>query len=392
MFSRKKLTFKHQYEISMISCGDTGEAIGKGIINNLEERGAHVNSLLITSGSIQKSSSKLFSQVISLDQNRDGFSKKLEDSLKLIDKKREMIKEAISKIIPKNKEELLIITTGVGGTGLGGTIAAIDILYKDFKLIPPVFTLLPEVFENSRVQYNAAYFLYHVVFKKENFGNSVILLDNKPSIDELELPFRDISLNRLATIPFAIGDLLFGSFQKSIAEEFDASVSDLFDVIHTPGISVFVVEELQGDSGQDATRLESIIVDSVVKTTSINSDEVFEAKNAYISISNIDPKEEKLSFQTEFEARKLYKEFSQRRPFVKFIKTVEEDDTEFIPMLHAIIAGLGVPPRIIQIMQLGRDTRKDVIYKEYLLNKEEIEFDIDTINEKQNKLHELFNE
>ncbi len=389
MFSRKRITFKQTYELFLISCGDAGEEIGKGIINSITERGAVVNSLLITSGKIKKKEKSVFDHRLSID-DRDGFSKKIDDTLDTLKNKRVLLKEYIEKVIPKKPKQLLIVTTGPGGTGLGSTLKVLQILYEDFKQIPPVFTLLPEVFENSRVQYNTAKFLYDVIYRKENYGNSVIILDNKPSMDELDKPFSKISNNRIELIPDAIGDLLFSSFQKSIAADFDANEDDLMEVIHTPGISVFVVEELQTDGGDTSTRLLSIIIDSVIKTTSLTNDQVFDARNAYISISNIDYNEDKLSRQTEFEANKIYKEFRNRKPFIKFVRTKDDEGKTVQPMLHAIIAGLPVSTRIIQIMQLGRDTRKEILFREHMLKNEIISLDIDKVTQLDNTLKNNF--
>lgn len=396
MFSRKKISFKQVYELYLISCGDSGAIIGRGIIEKLVERGAVVRSLLINAGKISKEDKKTFDHRLSIDEKRDGYSKKFDDCRSALKNKRVQIKEYIEKVLPKNPKQLLIVTTGAGGTGMGSALSVLEILYQDYKLIPPVFTLLPEVFENSRVQYNAAEFLYQVAYRKENYGNAVIILDNKPSINELDIPFSTLSTKRLNLIPDAIGDLLFASFQKTIAEDFDGSESDLMEVIHTPGISVFVVQELSSDSsdeteGGDSGRISSIIIESVERTTSLSAEQIYDARNAFITISNIEHGKEKLSRQTEYEAIKLFKEFRIRRPFVKFVQTKDDEGQATLPMLHAIVAGLPIPPRILQIMQLGRDARKDVLYHEYLLNKEVLPLGIEKVAKLEATLEEKFN-
>ena len=387
MFRRKKSKFKTKFEVAVIAAGDTGSEIGLGIISNLKERGADVSSLLVTTGTYD-SKSKGFKEVFIIDEMRDGFSKQLDECLAVLETKKEALRDKIDKVISNNKNKLLFVTTGAGATGLGGTLMILDILYTDHKIIPPVFTLLPEVFENSRVQYNIATFLYQLVYKEDARGNSVIVLDNKPSLEELSEPFQELSANRVEIIPSAIGDLLYASFQETIAPDFDASVSDLIEVIHTPGISVFVVEPLVSDEGEASTRLESILADSVINTTSLSHESVFEAKAAYITISDIDPNEEKLSFQTEFEARKLSKEFQNNSPFIKFVKS--EDDGEQVPMIHAIVAGLPRPPRIIQIMQIARDSRKNVMIDEYSLSKEVVSINLKRIENLEKELDNLY--
>lgn len=387
MFRRKKSKFKSKFEVAVIAAGDTGREIGRGIISNLEERSADVSSLLVSTGTIDKKSSG-FKEVFIIDKNRDGFSKQLDVCLEVLETKRDELRKVIDKVISQNKNKLLFVTTGAGATGLGSTMIILDILYKDYKMIPPILTVLPEVFENSRVQFNMATFLYQMVYKDDARGNSIIILDNKPSLRELDKPFQELSKNRVEIIPNAIGDLLYASFLKTIAPDFDASVSDLLEVIHTPGISVFVAETLVSEEGEDITRLETILADSVINNTSLSKDAVFEAKAAFITISDVDPDEEKLSFQTEFEARKLYKEFQNNRPYVKFVKSEAEERQ--VPMIHAIVAGLPSPARIIQIMQIARDSRKKVIMDEYQLSKETVSLDVKKIEDLEKELHELF--
>lgn len=387
MFRRKKSKFKSKFEVAVIAAGDTGREIGRGIISNLEERSADVSSLLVSTGTIDKKSSG-FKEVFIIDKNRDGFSKQLDVCLEVLETKRDELRKVIDKVISQNKNKLLFVTTGAGATGLGSTMIILDILYKDYKMIPPILTVLPEVFENSRVQFNMATFLYQMVYKDDARGNSIIILDNKPSLRELDKPFQELSKNRVEIIPNAIGDLLYASFLKTIAPDFDASVSDLLEVIHTPGISVFVAETLVSEEGEDITRLETILADSVINNTSLSKDAVFEAKAAFITISDVDPDEEKLSFQTEFEARKLYKKFQNNRPYVKFVKSEAEERQ--VPMIHAIVAGLPSPARIIQIMQIARDSRKKVIMDEYQLSKETVSLDVKKIEDLEKELHELF--
>lgn len=387
MFRRKKSKFKSKFEVAVIAAGDTGREIGRGIISNLEERSADVSSLLVSTGTIDKKSSG-FKEVFIIDKNRDGFSKQLDVCLEVLETKRDELRKVIDKVISQNKNKLLFVTTGAGATGLGSTMIILDILYKDYKMIPPILTVLPEVFENSRVQFNMATFLYQMVYKDDARGNSIIILDNKPSLRELDKPFQELSKNRVEIIPNAIGDLLYASFLKTIAPDFDASVSDLLEVIHTPGISVFVAETLVSEEGEDITRLETILADSVINNTSLSKDAVFEAKAAFITISDVDPDEEKLSFQTEFEARKLYKKFQHNRPYVKFVNSEAEERQ--VPMIHAIVAGLPSPARIIQIMQIARDSRKKVIMDEYQLSKETVSLDVKKIEDLEKELHELF--
>ena len=140
MFRRKKsqqqqqsrtsiLKFRHSYELTVISCGDTGELIGAGIVDNLKPRGADVHSLLVTSGKVHKS--EFFNKVISIDTTKDGFAKNLDEAIAAVERSKEVLSSAIADIVPKNREQMLIVTTGAGATGLGSTLKVLEILEKE---------------------------------------------------------------------------------------------------------------------------------------------------------------------------------------------------------------------------------------------------------------------
>ena len=388
MWRRIKIFDKHNLKVSIISCGDTGEKIGSGIIRELKGRGTSIRSLLITSGEVRKDQKKVFSDVISINPNIDGFAKNLDKAMEAANNSTEKFSNKLKNVIPSTQEELFLITTGLGATGVSGTLTILDLLYKEYKMIPPVLTILPEVFENSRVQYDAAMFLYELLYKPNARKNPVLLLDNKPSIIELDEAFSDVAKKRIDTIPLAIADLLHGSFVDTVTPDFDASVIDLYHVFHTPGISAFVVEDLESETGAATARLSDVIADSVVANTSLPKEKIFESKSSFILVTDIDPDLEKLSFQTDFEARKLIKDFTVSRPFIKFIE--DDGDERQIPKVYAIIAGLPLPPRILQIMKIARDVKKDIIIAEDNLMKETYEFDMETIEEKEAELAALF--
>jgi hypothetical protein len=377
---------KESLEVAIISCGDTGMEIGIGIIENLKAHDVKVKSLLITTELVDDISQKNFELTVSIPGSKDGYAKKLDVATKDVKNSKEEISDKLGKLLGKSFEGLLFVATGSGGTGLGATTVVLGILAKEFSLKPPVITLLPEVFENSRVQYNAAEFIYQIAYKKRAPKNPIIILDNKPRIRELDLPFSKVARNRLEIIPTALADLLIASFKDSITEEFDASVSDLFDVIHSQGISVFVSETIGGETGDlDNLRIEDVISESVIDTTSLNKDAVFEAEKAFISIFNLEQLGGKLDFATRFETNKLFKEFRNTRPHVKFVS----DDTG-VAKLRAIIAGLPLPTRILQIMRIARDSRKRIIVEENMLDYSEIRLDEDEIFQLEDSLEAVF--
>ncbi|MHA2502750.1 MAG: hypothetical protein ACXAE3_07775 [Candidatus Kariarchaeaceae archaeon] len=382
----KKIFDRHKLEITLICSGDTGKEIGAKMIESLKEHGAIVKSMAITSELETHHSSEGFDLKVSIDDTHDGFAKQLDLGIAAANEHRDSIDEAIQKILPEDKDGLLLLVTGAGATGLGATMVAAELLFSKYRKLPPIVTLLPESFESSRVQYNISQFLYNIAFRRDNRGNAVLLLDNKPSFKEMELPFSTVTRTRLDTIPVAFADLLFASFEKAMTEEFDATVKDLFDVIHTPGIAVFVSEDLASDESEvDSSRISDVISESVISTTSLSTEQVFDAKNAFIAMFNIDTETEQLSFQTEFEAKKLKRSFSGNPPFIKIV-VPDKRNHGSTPKLRGIVAGLPLPNRILQIMRMAREARKRIIIKEHAMMKEVIPFDIDYVNSLEDKL------
>ncbi|MHA2274498.1 MAG: hypothetical protein ACXAC2_01925 [Candidatus Kariarchaeaceae archaeon] len=373
-------------EVALISCGDTGMEIGLGIVKELKVHKVKVKSLLVTTELIDEKVKDHFNSILSIPGSKDGYAKRLDVALKAAKDTKEEINLELNKLLGKNFDGLLFVLSGSGGTGLGTTTVVLDLLTEEFDLKPPVITLLPEIFENSRVQYNAAEFIYQVGYKKRARRNPIIILDNKPRIRELDRPFSEVARTRLDIIPTALADLLVASFENTITEEFDASASDLFEVIHTPGVSVFVAEEIGDETGNiDNLRIEDVISDSVIDTTSLNKDAVFDADKAFISIFNIEQLGGKLDFATRFETQKLFKEFRNTRPHVKFVSIDKSN-----PKLRAIIAGLPLPTRILQIMRIARDSRKRIIVEESMLDYTEFQLDENEIFSLEDELNEIF--
>lgn len=382
---------RESLKVIIISCGDSGIAIGAGIIKNLKDHKVKVNGLAITTEFEESDSSELFDETFRIEGSRDGFAKNFEAAYESAKSDETKITTRLRKLLGKSFEGLVLVTTGSGATGLGATLVTLQILASSFDLHPPVITLLPEIFENSRVQYNAATFLYEVVYKEDGLNNPVLILDNRPALDEMELEFSEVSRKRIESIPDALGDLLIASFEKSVSDEFDANVADLFTVMHTAGISVFVSENLGDESGNvDSARIEDVISDSVIDTTNLTKDKIFEAKNAFISIFNIDQTGGKLSFQTEFETQKLFREFRNSNPHVKFVSMKDHGKQTKTPKLRAIIAGLPVPTRILQIMRIAQESRKRVMLKENMLANKVVQLDVDQVTKLEDQIQKYF--
>ena len=384
-----KIFDQHRLEVSIISCGDTGQEIGGKISKTLRDHGAIVKAMTVTSSLEKDHDDDGFDSHVWIDEKNDGFAKILKDGINAANENIEMIDESVKKIIPEDIKGLLIITTGAGATGLGCSLIIAKLLYEKYNRSPPILTLLPESFENSRVQYNISLFMHEIVFKEENYGNPILLLDNKPKLKEYDKPFSHVARSRLNVIPTAFADLLYASYEEFVTEEFSSGADDLYDVMHTPGISVFISENLSDKGNQiKASRFSDVIAESVMSTTALSEEQVFDAKNAYFGLFNVEDSNESLSFQIEFEARKLFRAFREVNPFIKIVKTNEIYGSE--AKLRGIVSGLPLPNRALQIMRIARKSRKDMIIKEYQLSKEKIDVNIAKLEKMEDELKSYF--
>jgi hypothetical protein len=125
-----------------------------------------------------------------------------------------------------------------------------------------------------------------------------------------------------------------------------------------------------------------------MSTTALSEEQVFDAKNAYFGLFNVEDSNESLSFQIEFEARKLFRAFREVNPFIKIVKTNEIYGSE--AKLRGIVSGLPLPNRALQIMRIARKSRKDMIIKEYQLSKEKIDVNIAKLEKMEDELKSYF--
>lgn len=371
-FSSKKL------EVSIIACGDTGQAIGVEIMAVLGNLGKKLTkTLAINSGRKEHKKTQYFSSFLSIADDHEGFARDLDAAQQFAELKRQDIQSAISKIMP-SKEGILLILTGAGATGTACALLAIDIVKSEFNRTPPIMTLLPEEFESSRVQYNAAQLFYRVRFADDAYGNPIILLDNRVSYKEFTMPFSTVANKRITQIPNAIANMFYAAFAAPINDEYNASFADLYDVLHTNGISVVVSEILSDDSGEMLnTRFVDIVTDSVMTYTSLSRERILQSRKTFCAVLNAKMKQ----FQFKIEANKFLTSF-ERKPNLVFIDTGDEQK---IASLSAIVSGLPLPPRIVQILKTARDSRKRIIYEESREYDTAV-FDIDSIVQQEEAL------
>jgi hypothetical protein len=367
---------KPTFEITIIACGDTGQEIGAEILRTLEEFGkkAH-HSLAINSGKRAHGTDKLYKEKLSISEESEGFARNLDKAIKSAAKFEKQLSDILKRAIPK-ENGITLICTGAGGTGIAATLLAVKTIKKQFKLTPPILTLIPEVFENSRTQYNIAEFIYQVVYSKNALGNPVILLDNKPTQLENNKPFEVVARKRIEKVPIGIANLLLSTFLKPSYQEFDAGFRDLMEVMNSSGIGVLVCEELGDEDGNlVSTRFIDILGDAVEHTTKLPKEKVFQARKVFCSIIDVDME----TFQFNLEANKFITSFSSNSPYLIFVDSQAEDKKVTRPTLNALITGLPLPPRIIQLFQIARDSRKNVLIREHELQREIIDLKLDDV-------------
>ncbi len=353
-----RLHLVRQFELSIISCGDAGMELGASIITLLKSLGKEMHkSLGINSGRIDPDLDKVFKKYVSIDPDTGGFAHDLTSATAIAGSSYETLNKSIGGILP-SKNGILMITVGGGGTGIASAMVVLKILREIYQQTPPVFLLLPEVFENSRVHYNVSQFLYHTVYSNNPIGNPVIVIDNKATEGEYKEPFDVVAKRRMEIIPKAIANLLYSAFTKPRYEEYNAEFRDFSEVIHTSGIGVLVAKDLENDQGELNLRFDDILFDSITEITSLPREKIAEARKVFISILNVDMQQ----FQFTVEAKKIKALFKDTSPYLIFADSEEEESKR--PTLNAIVTGLPLPPRVIQIMKIARESRKDMIFKE----------------------------
>ena len=379
-----RLRLVKQFEMAIISCGDAGQEIGAAVITLLKNLGKEMHkSLAVSSGQSNHHTDPLFKKKISINPIREGFARDLTEATASAGSKYDELSKAIGGIIP-SKNGLLMITTGGGGTGIASSLVVLKILREIYEQTPPVFLLLPEVFENSRVQYNISQFLFHTVYSKNPFGNPVILIDNKATESEYDQPFEKVSKLRLDLIPKAIANLLYSSFTDPLYEEYNAEFRDLSEVLHTSGIGILVAKDLMNEQGEVNLRFDDIMMDSITEVTSLPRDKISEARKVFVSILNVDMQQ----FQFTVEAKKIKALYKETSPYLIFANTGDKNERD--STLNAIVTGLPLPPRIVQIMKIARDSRKDVIFTELKQSDQVKEIDIERVEKLEEQIENSY--
>ncbi len=381
--------FNKQLSISIIAAGDIGQTMGAKLIETLKAGGIeNVKGLAMNAGKREHFTNPIYDITFSVTEEKEGFARNLDIALENVSNWKSDIIPHLQKIIPK-KPGLMLLITGSGGTGISSILTVSKILKENYNLTPPIVLVFPERFENSRVHYNMAEFLYKVVFSNDPLGNNVILIDNMPTLDEMELPFEILARQKIEYLNRGFTNLLVSTMQSAYRERYDASLEDLEETFHTPGISflVHVPFEKTGEGEMLNLRYVDILVDEIVAKTSMTREEILESRKIYCAI--IRKSYETIDFS--YEAPRFVQAF-ENTPFLKFIQTDESLKNEFgvvEPSLNAIVAGLPVFPKLIQAFKIARDARKDEILSELDLKDEAVEMDLKRVHQLEKSIEKL---
>ena len=368
-------------KIKIIACGDTGQAIGEEVIKVLEALGINIEKSLLINSGVSINENGVFNEQVTLTETNEGFARDLEEANRVIKKSEEKLETALSSLVQEEKE-LLLVFTGSGGTGISSTLFTLRFLSDEFNLHPPVFTLLPNIHENSRTQFNSAQFLYEVVLSKNSIGNSVILLDNKPTPSELKASVEEVASSRILKIPQAISQLIHSSYSKSSYDAGNAVYADLDEVLHLKGIGVLVTDILEKSNSEIHTRFEDILIDNVIDNTGLLKEDVYKSRKIYCALNDIST----TGVQFAVEIRKLVAAFNEKNElYLKIYNSAEKKTIS----LNAIVKGIPLPPRVVQILKIARDARKDIIFKENCLQTEKFSLDMNKVYELENLVEEI---
>ncbi len=380
--------FKKQLHISIIAAGDIGQEIGAELILTLKAGGIEqIHSLALNSGRRSHHTDKIFDRIFSVADDIEGYARRLDDALADVAKWEQKIRPVLQKMIPKQPGLMLLITGG-GATGVASILTVAKILKEVHRQTPPILAILPDRFENSRVHHNMATFIYRIVYSNDPIGNNLILIDNAPVLHEYDLPFEQTAKQKIDFVNRAITNLIISTNYDSYREDYEADFDDLYDVLHTPGVSFLVYAQFdQIGRGQERANLRyiDILVDEIVGRSSLNREDVFNARNTYCAIlrKNYD------NIDFTYEAPRFFQSF-QKAPFLKFIKTGKELENELgvaQPSLNAVVSGVPVNPRLIEVFKTAQESRKKVIIDESNLSDIFLELDIDTVQKLEDELN-----
>jgi cell division GTPase FtsZ len=373
----KRKIFRKKISISVIGVGNAGCKIGEKLIQELRESKITIKSLAVNLADNFEPKINNFSDnfwfgakdLVSSDYDFDQAYKQL--------KAKEMeIKSKLEKVVfykrdeRRDKDDLalhLIIGSG-GGTGSAGTIIISKLLADITGEPPTVIFVLPERDEPSLVQYNSARALHYLGFDTLGPHCPIILFDNEKLLKLYEDESIEIVLeksNNLLAETFTT--TVLSALQESTHEEFYADLNDFFKSFSRDarglGIIISLDKEFETLERAQNTRFSDLFFNELDESSSLTAD-VTRAKLGYLAITM------PTTYQSTFETRKIVKKFEKGD-----IKVSLNSIDEPILTIRGVLTGIhpDYVERFWEVLEKGRDTRKEIIEAETKIKETYIE-------------------
>lgn len=373
----KRKLFRKKISIAVIGIGNAGCKIGDEIIHQLRESKLTVKSLAINYKDNFEPKIKNFSDNYWFGKGDQTSSNGiLDDAWKIIQDKEMEIKNKLQDVVFFKKDDrkseenqaLHLVVGSGGGTGSAGTMLVSNMLLEITGEPPTVIYVVPEKDETSLVQYNAATALHFLGFSAKGPQCPIILFDNDKLIrllqeEEIE-EVLDVSNDLLAE---TLTTTILAALQESTHEEYHADLNDFFASFtqEARGLGVIVSLDKEFETLKKAqnVRFSDIFFNELDDNSSLTAD-ITRAKLGYLAITT------PTTFQSTFETRKIVKKFEKGSIKIA-LNTIDEP----ILTIRGILTGIhpDFVDRYWEILEKGRDSRKEILEKEEKLKKSYIE-------------------
>ena len=373
----KRKIFRKKISISVIGVGNAGCKIGEKLIQELRESKITIKSLAVNLADNFEPKISNFSDNFWFGAKEFASSDyDFEKAYKQLKAKELEMKSKLERVVFYKRDERrdaddlalhLIIGSG-GGTGSAGTIIISKLLADIIGEPPTVIFVLPEKDEPSLVQYNSARALHYLGFDTLGPHCPIILFDNEKLLklyeDESIETVLEKSNNLLAE---TFTTTVLSALQESTHEEFYADLNDFFKSFSKDarglGIIISLDKEFETLEKAQNTRFSDLFFNELDESSSLTAD-VTRAKLGYLAITM------PTTYQSTFETRKIVKKFEKGD-----IKVSLNSIDEPILTIRGVLTGIhpDYVERFWEVLEKGRDTRREIIEAETKIKETYIE-------------------
>jgi cell division GTPase FtsZ len=368
----KRKLFKKKISIAVIGIGNAGCRIGDSIIHHLKESRITVKSLAINQSDNFKTKMKNYEEHWWFNRDKTSSNSDLNSVYEEL-KTREMdFRDKLEKVVFYKRDDrrdednlaLHLIVGSGGGTGSAGSMLASKILADITGDPPTIIFIVPEKGEPSLIQYNTAKALHFLGFDFKGSQSPILLFDNEKLLSFFEKEEVSVALeqsNELLAITMTT--TILAALQESDHEEYNAGLNDFFSSFtkEANGLGVIVSLDKEFDTLEQAqnVRFSDLFFNELDENSSLTAD-VTRAKKGYLTITT------PTTYQSTFETRKIVKNF-ERGDVRIALNTIDE------PYLTIRGVLTGIHPdyvdRFWEVLEKGRDSRKEIIETEEKLRK-----------------------